>query len=78
MLSGLFYLKVKNVLHRDLKVANLLLNREGILRIADFGTPPFVDLVSVSCPVLAGLGCCWVFPESPLPCPSPHCSPFQA
>ena len=37
---GLFYLRVKNVLHRDLKVANLLLNREGMLRIADFGTTP--------------------------------------
>eukprot|EP00045_Choanoeca_perplexa_P012600 m.138271 g.138271 ORF g.138271 m.138271 type:complete len:531 (+) comp16067_c0_seq3:196-1788(+) len=41
LLQGLFHLKVKNVLHRDLKVANLLLNRNGVLRIADFGLARF-------------------------------------
>jgi serine/threonine protein kinase len=35
--AGLHYLRVNNILHRDLKVANLLLNKEGILKIADFG-----------------------------------------
>ena len=34
---GLYYLEINNILHRDLKVANLLLNRHGILKIADFG-----------------------------------------
>lgn len=34
---GLHYLQVNNILHRDLKVANLLLNRHGVLKIADFG-----------------------------------------
>ena len=37
LFSGLHYLAVNKILHRDLKVANILLNRRGILKIADFG-----------------------------------------
>lgn len=37
LLSGLQYLHRRAVLHRDLKGSNLLLNNEGVLKLADFG-----------------------------------------
>merc|ERR1712137_210457 len=37
LLQGVHYLHSNWVLHRDLKTANLLLNNQGILKIADFG-----------------------------------------
>lgn len=37
ILRGLAYLHSNWVIHRDLKTANLLLNNQGILKIADFG-----------------------------------------
>ncbi|KAI8998238.1 kinase-like domain-containing protein, partial [Gaertneriomyces semiglobifer] len=37
MFEGLQYMHERGVLHRDLKVGNLLLNNDGILKIADFG-----------------------------------------
>ncbi|KAI9217820.1 kinase-like domain-containing protein [Blastocladiella britannica] len=36
-LRGIQYLHAQMVIHRDLKLANLLLNRHGVLKIADFG-----------------------------------------
>ncbi|OQV16627.1 Cyclin-dependent kinase 9 [Hypsibius exemplaris] len=37
LLEGLFYIHAGKVLHRDMKTSNILLNKEGILKIADFG-----------------------------------------
>lgn len=37
LLNGIAYCHEHRVLHRDLKPQNLLINREGELKIADFG-----------------------------------------
>lgn len=37
LLSGLDYCHAKGVVHRDLKPQNLLIDKEGMLKIADFG-----------------------------------------
>lgn len=37
MVSALRYIHSRNVLHRDLKTANVFLTKEGEIKIGDFG-----------------------------------------
>ena len=41
MLAGLAYLHHKGVIHRDIKGSNILINRRGELKLADFGLARF-------------------------------------
>ena len=37
MVSAIRYMHAHNVLHRDLKTANIFLTKEGLVKIGDFG-----------------------------------------
>ncbi|CAH8336788.1 unnamed protein product [Eruca vesicaria subsp. sativa] len=43
LLSGLEHCHSRGVLHRDIKCSNLLIDRNGVLKIADFGLATFFD-----------------------------------
>jgi cyclin-dependent kinase 9 len=37
MLSGLYFIHQNKLIHRDLKAANILITKQGVLKLADFG-----------------------------------------
>ncbi|XP_075885329.1 cyclin-dependent kinase 9-like [Nelusetta ayraudi] len=37
LLNGLYYIHRNKILHRDMKAANMLITRDGVLKLADFG-----------------------------------------
>jgi len=37
MIEGLFYIHNNKIIHRDMKAANILITKQGILKLADFG-----------------------------------------
>lgn len=44
LLEALFYIHQNKVMHRDLKAANILITRHGVLKLADFGLArPLID-----------------------------------
>ncbi|XP_006361660.1 probable serine/threonine-protein kinase At1g54610 [Solanum tuberosum] len=43
LLKGLDHCHSRGILHRDVKTSNLLVNKDGILKIADFGLSTFFD-----------------------------------
>ena len=37
LLNGLYFIHSQKILHRDMKAANILITKRGILKLADFG-----------------------------------------
>ncbi|KAI9340842.1 kinase-like domain-containing protein [Obelidium mucronatum] len=47
LFEGLAYLHEKGIIHRDMKGSNLLLNNDGILKLADFGLARYMTIPKI-------------------------------
>ncbi|KAI8827769.1 Pkinase-domain-containing protein, partial [Chytriomyces cf. hyalinus JEL632] len=47
MFEGLSYLHKKGIIHRDMKGSNLLLNKDGVLKLADFGLARYMTIPKI-------------------------------
>ncbi|KAL2914203.1 hypothetical protein HK105_206298 [Polyrhizophydium stewartii] len=61
-LEGLAYLHERNIVHRDLKAANLLLTDTGVVKLADFGVAEKLSPAGAASGSLAGSPY-WMSPE---------------
>lgn len=62
LLTGLEYLHSHEVIHRDLKAANVLVDRNGVCKLADFGTAKSVHELNGQSNTLTGT-LNWMAPE---------------
>lgn len=62
ILNGLRYLHYNEVIHRDLKAANVLVDRAGVCKLSDFGTAKIVSEMGSESNSLKGT-VNWMAPE---------------
>lgn len=43
IVSGVQYLHEQNIIHRDIKTTNIFLNKQGFIKIGDFGISKLLD-----------------------------------
>lgn len=60
-LNGLNYLHEQGVIHRDIKAANLLLDSNNIVKLADFGVSTKVNTIAMAMTLAGSLN--WMAPE---------------
>ncbi|XP_020573831.1 MAP3K epsilon protein kinase 1-like [Phalaenopsis equestris] len=65
VLEGLFYLHEQGVIHRDIKGANILTTKEGLVKLADFGVATKLNEADLNTHSVVGTPY-WMAPESVL------------
>ncbi|KAK9275389.1 hypothetical protein L1049_022653 [Liquidambar formosana] len=73
VLEGLVYLHEQGVIHRDIKGANILTTKEGLVKLADFGVATKLTEADVNTHSVVGTPY-WMAPEVIIP-PKPFSSP---